>query len=189
MSDEQKSEEAGAPKPAPATDVGEPTEMEILAGGVDSEVVKIDKTSERVKVKLLVWSELPEYGAFVSNRDEASQAELLCGKIDKSRNYNLSNARSTEQRFLGLLRETPIDKQEDVEKRLNNVREEIKALEAKARWADQLSESSLIELLKTGARLNAKRYGRWLARTNAATGLMLKEVTASQEASLSPQSS
>lgn len=187
MSDEQKSPEA-APNTFGAAASDGPTDLEILKGGVEIDVVKIDKSSERVKVRILPYDKRQTYGDLMLNRDEASLAELLCGKSDRTSVFNLQNALGHEQRLLTLLRDTPPDKAGEVEQRLTKVREEISSLESKPRWANTLTEASMEEILSIGERLNAKNHARFVARREAAAGRMFNQVKESQEKSSSQSS-
>ena len=173
----------------PEENPNEPSELEILAGGAEINALKIDKSIEKVKVRILDYDKLQSYGDLTLNRDETSIAELLCGKSDHTNIYAMAGARAHEQRLLDLMRETPFEKQSEVETKLAKVHDEIAALDSRPRWGNTLTEESLGQVLQLGERLNAKRHGRFVARREAATGRMLNQVKASQDGNSSGRSS
>src|SRR4051812_35160459 len=118
--------EQNASSPAPpqnggadtATPASEPTEVQVLNGGIEIDVVKIDGTSEKVKVRQLPISLIGEWGRNQAGENEADLIELLCDKIDRTTAFHLQNERMTEMRVLQILQQAPLEQIEAIEKRL-----------------------------------------------------------------------
>jgi hypothetical protein len=151
-------------------------ELEVLNGGVEITVTKIDGSSEQVKVRQLPMSLVGEWGSMQG--DEAGLIDLLCGKRDRALQWRVRNAHSLEMRLHELLRTAEVTQVDKIEKRLAEARAEITRLDQEGHWSDSLTEESIIEIRELGDRLNSKRFGRWATRTRESTGRVMKESTA-----------
>lgn len=150
-----------------------PNELDVLNGGVEITVTKIDGSSEQVKVRQLPMSLVGEWGRMQG--DEAGLVDLLCDKRDRSLQWRVRNARALEIRLHELLRAAEFSQIEKIEKRLSDARTEITRLEQEEHWSDSLTEESIVEIRELGDRLNSKRFGRWATRTRESTGRVMKE--------------
>ncbi len=151
---------------APAENAGaDPTELQVLNGGIEIEVVKIDGSAEKVKVRQLPISLIGEWGRNQGAENEAYLVELLCDKVDRATEYNLRNARLTEIRVLQILQQAEFKQMAAIELRLRGIRTEIARLEEKvaARWSDTITDESAAEIRDLGKRLNKKKF---VAQTN-----------------------
>ena len=186
MSDEKPPPgDGGTSSASPAAEAApEPTELQVLGGGVEITVTKIDQSSEAVKVRQLPWRDLPSFGSLQG--DEAALAEFLCGKQRTGVTERLRNAHITEYRLTELIRQAEFEQIPAIEKELNRVRTEIEELEKNEHWSDSLTEESLVAILDLGMRLNEKRFGRWAERRKKHTGRMMKTATASVSAKSPP---
>ena len=143
--------------PAPPENGGaEVTELQILNGGIEIEVVKIDGGQEKVKVRQLPISVLGEWGRNQGGEAEAYLVELLCDKVDRTTVHHLQNALMIEMRVQQILMQAPVEQIEPIEKRLTAIREEIAKHQAKPRWSDTLTHESVAKIRELGERLNKK---------------------------------
>jgi hypothetical protein len=165
-------------------DAGPATELQILNGGIEIDAVKIDGSQEKVKVRQLPPRLLGEWGN--CQGDEAYLVELLCDKLDRSRDYHLVNARMTEMRVQMILQQADFKQIEAIETRLKAIRNEITALEAKPRWSDTLTYESVVEIREIGMRLNKKKLVEQTNRTTTAAQELLEMMP---QKSASPSSS
>lgn len=163
MADENSS--SSAPPENGGADPGAVSELQVLNGGIEIDVVKIDGSSEKVKVRQLPISLIGEWGHNQGAENEAYLVELLCDKVDRSRVYNLRNARMTEVRVMQILQQADFKQLADVERRLASLRDEIEALEAKERWSDTITDESAAAIRELGKRLNKKKFIAQTTRT------------------------
>lgn len=167
----------------------EPSELEIINGGIEIEAIKIDRSAEKVKVRQLPVSLLGEWGRNQGSENEAYLVELLCDKLDRGLDYNLRNARMTEMRVLQLLEQAPFEQIETIEKRLKAIRAEIEALENKPRWSDTLTDESVARIRDLGKLLNKKKFVAQMNRTMTDAKEMMETMTPAPEQSASENSS
>jgi hypothetical protein len=166
MNDEKESATA-----SPENGGAAPTELQVINGGIEIDAVKIDASSERVKVRQLPISLLGEWGR--SQGDEAYLIELLCDKLDRTAFHHLTNARMTEVRVLQILQQADFKQIEQIEKRLIAIRDEIAKHEAKPRWSDTLTHETVAQIRELGERLNKKKFADQTTRTtNSAKALV-----------------
>jgi len=161
------------------------TEEQILNGGIEINVIKIDGSSEKVKVRQLPISLTKRWAQLESQADEAGLVELLCDKIDRTTEHHINNLRLVEMRTQSILLQADIKQIEGIEKYLVRVREDLAKHEAKPRWSDSLTHESIAEIRTLGIRLNKKKYVDQLARNSAAAAAILE----AWPASLGPNSS
>jgi hypothetical protein len=150
----------------------EPNELEILNGGVEITVVKIDGSQEQVKVRQLPISLMGEWGR--CQGDEAHLIELLCDRLDRTAFYHLTNARMTEMRVQSILQQASFAQIEAIEKRLIAIREEIARHESKPRWSDALTHESVAQIRELGERLNKKKFSDQSKRMTASSKALLE---------------
>lgn len=166
--------ENGGAAPASASPV---TELQILNGGIEIEAIKIDGSSEKVKVRQLPISN-EQLGAWGRVQDdEAYLVELLCDRLDRTTAFHLQNARMVEMRVLQILQQAPFEQTEAIEKRLIAIREEIAKHEAKPRWSDTLTHESVAQIRELGERLNKKKFVDQTNRTTTASKNLLATMT------------
>lgn len=149
-----------------------PSELEIINGGIELDVVKIDGGSERVKVLQLPISRIGEWGN--CQGDEAYLIELLCDKLDRSTAHNLTNARLSEMRVQTILFQAPLEQIDAIEKRLAAIRTEIASMEAKTRWSDTVTHESAAQIREIGFRLNKKKFTDQTNRTTTDSQALLE---------------
>jgi hypothetical protein len=101
---------------APNPNTAEPNDLEILNGGIEITVVKIDGSQEQVKVRQLPMSLVSEWGSMQG--DEAGLIDLLCGQRDRSFQWRLRNAQALELRLLDMLQRAEFSQLDNIEKRL-----------------------------------------------------------------------
>lgn len=185
--DTEENQSAAVVTSVPAVrDASGASEEEIIAGGVDYDAVKIDGTSEKVFVRQLPFSLIPEFGNLQG--DEAALIELLCDKSDRSAVYHINNLRAAEYRVQQLMAKAAFEQIEAYEKRLISIRDQITAQEKKQRWSDSLTEEAGVKILELGARLNKKKFERWTKRRAQAAREMAKSAAASLQESSSSSS-
>jgi hypothetical protein len=131
-------------------------------GDAEITVHKIDGTEEEVKVRQLPVRLLEDWGRLQSQEGEL--VELLCGKQNGNAIWNIENERAVETRLLALLRQSPFDQIEFIEKRLIQTREAIAKHESAAHWSDSLTDESIFAIIDLGNQLNAKRFTAWAGR-------------------------
>jgi hypothetical protein len=154
-----------------------PDELQILNGGVELDVVKIDAGSERVKVRQLPIALVGQWGT--NQNDEAFIVELLCDRIDKSTQHHLQHARMAEFRVLQMLQSAKLDEMGPIETRLQSLRTEIAALETKPRWSDTITHESAAQIRALGERLNKKKFVDQTKRNTSAAKNLLTEMSGS----------
>jgi ABC-type dipeptide/oligopeptide/nickel transport system ATPase component len=166
----------------------EPTELQILNGGIEINVVKIDGSSEKVKVRQLPISLIGEWGRNQGGENEAYLIELLCDRVDRTTAYHLQNQRMIEMRTMQILQQAPFEQMEPIEKRLVQVREMIAKHEAKERWSDTVTHESVARIRELGERLNKKKYADQILRTTSGAKALREALPKSQEPSSSSAS-
>jgi hypothetical protein len=186
MADENAIGSPPSDSPAPAENAGAApavTEPEILNGGIELDVVKIDGSSEKVKVRQLPISLIGEWGRNQGGDNEAYLIELLCDKVDRTTSFHLQNARMIEMRVMQILQQADFKQMEPIEIRLKAIREEIAALEGKPRWSDELTHESVAQIRELGERLNKKKYADRILRTAEGAKALLAALPKSLELS------
>lgn len=165
----------------------EPSELQIINGGIEITVTKIDASSEKVKVRQLPISLIGQWGQNQGSEFEAYLVELLCDKIDSATVYHLQNARMIDIRVLQILQQAPFDQIDAIEKRLRAVREEIAKHEATTRWSDTLTHESVAQIREVGEQLNKKKYARQIERaTKSSTAILETLPKSADQNSFSP---
>jgi hypothetical protein len=139
---------------------------QVINGGIEIEVQKINGSVEKVKVRQLPQRFIPDYGRLGDN--ESDLVELLCDKIDNSTGYHMRNAIIIEQRLLEIQKTAVLEQMPKIEERLQKVRTEIAALEKTAHWSDSLTEESMLLVIDFGKRLNQKKFLDWAKRRSDA---------------------
>jgi hypothetical protein len=164
------------------------TDAQILNGGIEIEVAKIDGSLEKVKVRQLPISIVGEWGHNQSGENEAYLIELLCDKVDRATTFHLRNAQVAEMRVLQILQQAPFEQIEPIQKRLAAIRQEIAQHEAKPRWSDSLTHESAAAIREFGERLNKKKYVDQITRTANSAKTLLETLPKSPEPSSSSPS-
>lgn len=180
MSDEQDAEAAQI---AAATEP-EKDQLTIINGRVEITAVKIDGSTEQVKVRQLPVRFRMDWGKLQS--EEAELVELLCDKQNRNAAWNIRNKRAIEAQLLQLLGQAQFEQINLIEQRLDQTREALAKHESAEHWSDSLTDESIIKIIELGDRLNRSRFNQWTERMTKSIEPTMKSIIESLLSKLQP---